>query len=67
MKPDLASLSEEHRKAVLSVLKAAKETKRARFAFLPNDIDVFAYPKADGQWAFGINGKTGNIGRWIAS
>jgi hypothetical protein len=66
MQPDLTSLSEDHRTALLRVLERAKETKRARFDFLPNDYDVFAYPRADGQWMFGINGKHGSLGRWVS-
>jgi hypothetical protein len=65
MQPDLTSLSEEHRDAVLRVLEAARQTKRARFLFLEDDTDVFACPSGDGLWRIGVNGKFGHIWRGL--
>ena len=64
--PDLTFLSEDHRTALLRVLERAKETKRARFDFLEGNCDAYAYPRADGQWALGINGPNGNIYRGVS-
>ncbi len=65
MTDDITTLSPEFREAVLRVLETAKERGSHSFAPVDRDHDVYAYPRDDGQYAVGINGRNGNFFRQV--